>query len=75
MFFRLANSLATFQIMMNTIFEEEIQEGWLTVYMDDMLITTNDSPLAHSFCVHCRLDKLQLHDLYLKPEKCVFEQT
>jgi len=40
MFFGLTNSPATFQAMMNAIFKEEIEEGWLTVYMDDMLIAT-----------------------------------
>src|SRR5712675_1744759 len=39
MFFGMTNSPATFQAMMNAIFEDEIREGWLTVYMDDMLIT------------------------------------
>ena len=40
MFFGLTNSPTTFQAMMNAIFEDEIREGWLTVYMDDMLIAT-----------------------------------
>src|SRR5712672_1590684 len=74
MFFGLTNSPATFQAMMNAIFEEEIREGWLTVYMDDMLIATDDDPILHKQCVHKILDKLEKHDLYLKPEKCVFAQ-
>ena len=37
MFFGLTNSPATFQTMMNAIFQEELREGWLTIYMDDML--------------------------------------
>ena len=41
MFFGLTNSLATFQTMMNTIFANEMAQGWLTVYMDDMMIATN----------------------------------
>ena len=32
MFFGLTNSPATFQTMMNTIFLEELLEGWLTIY-------------------------------------------
>jgi hypothetical protein len=40
MFFRLTNSPATFQTMMNSIFANEIAEKWLTVYMDDMAIHT-----------------------------------
>src|SRR5882757_911641 len=74
MFFGMTNSPATFQAMMNAIFEDEIQEGWLTVYMDDMLIATPDNPVFHKKCVHKILDKLEKHDLYLKPEKCMFAQ-
>jgi len=55
MFFGMTNSPATFQAMMNAIFEDEIREGWLTVYMDDMLITTNDDPMFHKWCVCHRL--------------------
>ena len=74
MFFGLTNSPATFQMMMNEIFMEELREGWLTVYMDDMLIHTNDSLETHRAAVHRVLDKLAKHDLFLKPEKCLFEQ-
>ena len=38
MFFRLTNLPATFQMMMNTIFQKEVGEGWLSVYMDDITI-------------------------------------
>jgi hypothetical protein len=36
MFFGLTNSPAMFQAMMNDIFEDEVREGWLVVYMDDV---------------------------------------
>jgi hypothetical protein len=74
MFFGLTNSPATFQTMMNAIFAEEIVKGWLIVYMDDLLIATKDDPKYHKQCVHKVLEKLKEHDLYLKPEKCIFEQ-
>jgi len=74
MFFGLTNSPATFQMMMNAIFEEELREGWLIIYMDDMLIATHDNPTFHKKCVHRILQKLAVNDLYLKPQKCVFEQ-
>jgi len=74
MFFGLTNSPATFQMMMNAIFEEELREGWLIIYMDDMLIATHDNPTFHKKCVHRILQKLTVNDLYLKPQKCVFEQ-
>jgi len=40
MFFRLTNSPATFQTMMNTIFRDLITNRSMTVYMDDMAIHT-----------------------------------
>ncbi len=40
MFFRLTNSPATFQMMMNTIFRDLINKGSITIYMDDIAIHT-----------------------------------
>ena len=40
MFFDLTNSPATFQTMMNTIFRDLIDEGSVTIYMDDIAIHT-----------------------------------
>src|SRR6267154_4204680 len=40
MFFGLTNSLATFQTMMNEIFQDLISEGVVCVYLDDILIFT-----------------------------------
>jgi len=61
-------------MMMNAIFQEEVHEGWLIIYMDDMLIATDDNPVYHKKCVHHVLTKLTQFDLFLKPEKCVFKQ-
>ena len=74
MFFGLTNSPVTFQTMMNVIFAEEIAEGQLIVYMDDILIATKDNIQFHEKCIHRMLEKLKKHDLYLKPEKCAFKQ-
>ncbi len=63
---------------MNQIFKD-IQLRFLTkgtriiVYMDDILIATSTTLIAHSDAVHAVLDLLREHDLYLKPEKCVWE--
>jgi len=38
MFFGLTNSPATFQAMMNKIFADEIREGHVVIYLDDILI-------------------------------------
>ena len=40
MFFGLTNSPATFQTMMDTVFEDLISEGVVVVYLDDILIFT-----------------------------------
>jgi hypothetical protein len=82
MFFGLTNSPATFQMMMNTIFRREVALGWLSVYMDDIAIHTKPRPgeteeehhIRHQEYVHLVLDRLEANDLYLKPEKCAFEQ-
>jgi hypothetical protein len=82
MFFGLTNSLATFQTMMNTIFREEMAQKWLTIYMDDMAIhtskkedETDEEHLQwHRTYVKIVLQRLEDHNLYLKPEKCTFEQ-
>ena len=51
-----------------------VAEGWLIVYMDDILVATKDNLQFHKKCIHRMLKKLKQHDLYLKPEKCTFEQ-
>jgi hypothetical protein len=38
MFFGLMNLPATFQMMMNTIFRREVQEGWFLIFMDNSII-------------------------------------
>ena len=75
MFFGLTNAPATFQSMMNFIFRDLINEGYVTIYMDDILIHT-----PHDITLHCRIvnDVLRIladNDLYLKPQKCQFEVT
>ena len=40
MFFGLTNSPATFQTMIDTIFQEQIARGYLTIYMDNIAIHT-----------------------------------
>ena len=44
MFFRLTNSPATFQTMMNTIFHDLIDKGSMTIYMDEIAIHTGPRP-------------------------------
>jgi len=49
MFFGLCNSPSTFQNMMNDIFKDEINKGWLLIYMDDILIFTDDHPKMEEY--------------------------
>uniref|UniRef100_A0A0W0EU59 Reverse transcriptase-rnase h-integrase n=1 Tax=Moniliophthora roreri TaxID=221103 RepID=A0A0W0EU59_MONRR len=42
MFFGLSNSPATFQSFMDDIFADYIEEGWIVIYMDDILIFSSD---------------------------------
>ena len=44
MFFGLTNSPATFQTMINMIFHNLIDEGNVTIYMDDIAIHTGARP-------------------------------
>ncbi len=73
MFFGLTNSPSTFQTMMDTIFQDLTATGKVVIYMDDILITTPSNTTHHRQIVHQVLDKLEEHDLFLKPEKCTFE--
>ena len=41
MFFGLTNSPAAFQTMMNNIFKDLIEEGYMAIYMDDILVYTH----------------------------------
>jgi hypothetical protein len=72
MFFGLTNSPATFQNMMNDIFRDLISAGHVIVYMDDILIFTDDIP-THRLITRQVLQILLDNNLSLKLEKCVFE--
>src|ERR1700761_8001635 len=75
MFFGLTNSPATFQTIIDDLFREEVPEGWLLTYIDDLLVFTDGSKDDHLQKVARVLQKLQDNDLFLKPEKCHFLQT
>ena len=73
MFFGLTNSPATFQTMMNHIFRDLIRKGKVLVYMDDIIIFTNNLEEHHKLTRKV-LEILHQNNLYLKPEKCEFEK-
>jgi len=61
-------------IMMNDLFKELIDEGVVTIYMDDILIFGSQTKEQHHKIIVQVLNILCKHCLYLKSEKCTFEQ-
>jgi len=72
MFFRMTNSPATFQVMMNEILRDLINEGKVAAFMDDVLVGT-ETEKEHDEIVEEILRRLEENDLYIKPEKCVWK--
>jgi Reverse transcriptase (RNA-dependent DNA polymerase)/RNase H-like domain found in reverse transcriptase len=74
MFFRMCNSPATFQAIMNDIFMTMIDNRLVIVYMDDILIFS-DTKEELERIIKLVLEKLRKHNLFLKAKKCKFCQT
>jgi RNase H-like domain found in reverse transcriptase/Reverse transcriptase (RNA-dependent DNA polymerase) len=72
--FGLCNAPSTFQKMMNEILREVIATGKVVVYIDDILVFT-DNLEEHRCLVRWILRLLNQHNLFLKPEKCEFEKS
>jgi len=72
MFFRMTNSPATFQAMMNEILRDLINEGKVAVFVDDMLVVT-ETKEGHDEIVEEILRRLEENDLYIKLEKYVWK--
>jgi hypothetical protein len=74
MYFGLTNSPATFQTMMNEIFQDLITKGIVSMYLNNILIFTN-SLKEHRQITCLVLDCMCRHKLYLWPKKCEFEKV
>ena len=74
MFFSLTNSPATFQTMMDSIFEGLISEEKVIAYLDDILIFT-ETLEEHWEAVKKGVSLLHIHNLLLKPHKGKFKHT
>lgn len=66
--------VVTFQTMMNDILRDLINEGHVIVYLDNILIFTEDVE-EHRQIVKQVLQIFQENKLFLKPKKCEFERT
>ena len=69
MFFRLTNSLATFQTMMNKILQDLINTGKVVSFINDIIIEM-DGEKGHNELVEEIVKRLVENDLYVKLEKC-----
>jgi len=65
MFFGMTNSPATFQSMMNDYFTDMIAQGWVLIYIDDILIFSKDPKEHHERTVQV-LKRLREKDLFLR---------
>src|SRR6266702_3468317 len=77
MYFGLTNLPATFQTMMNYIYQEiilqhEVRGTTICIYMDDIGIATRTNMEDHIAAVRDVLQVAEQHDLFFKPEKCLF---
>ena len=69
MFFRLTNSPATFQAIMNKLLRDLINTGKVAAFIDDVIIGT-ESKEGHNKLVAEVIKRLEENDLYVKLEKC-----
>jgi len=73
MFFGMTNTPPTFQNMMNDVLKDVIDKGIVIVFIDNILIFTEDEE-HHDEIVEEVLKRLKENDLFLKPEKCEFKK-
>ena len=71
--FGLSNAPATFQGYVNKILAEKL-DIFVIVYLDDILIYTEDTGLPHVEAVHWVLDQLRQYSLFANLKKCRFHQ-
>ena len=68
MFFRLTNSPATFQAMMNKLLRDLINTGKVATFIDSIIIGTEMED-RHNEIVAEVVRRLEENNLYMKPEK------
>jgi len=70
MFSGMTNLLATFQVIINEILRNLINEGKVLVFVDNILVGT-ETKEGHDEIVEEILRRLEENDLYVKLEKCI----
>ena len=69
MFFRLTNSPATFQAMINELLRDLINTGKVAVFINNIIVGT-EIEKGHDELVAEVIRRLEENNLYMKPEKC-----
>jgi hypothetical protein len=72
MYFGMCNAPATFQWMMDVLFQKVLMSGRVFVYIDNVLITSDDLEELH-YWMHKVLMIMRESHLSCKPVKCQFE--
>ena len=73
MLFGLSNDPATFQGYVNKILAKKL-DVFVILYLDDILIYTEDPGQAHVEAVQWVLENLRKHGLFTNLKKCRFHQ-
>ena len=68
MYFGLTNSSATFQMIINDLFRDLINQGDMATFINDILVAM-DTEEGHDELVEEVLKRLEENDLFVKPEK------
>jgi len=68
MYFGLTNSSATFQIIINDLFRDLINQRDMATFINDILVAI-DTEEGHDELVEEVLKRLEKNDLFVKPEK------
>ena len=72
MFFEMTNSPASFQVIMNEILRDIINEEKVAVFVDDVLVGIATEE-GHNEIVEEMLRRLEENNLYIKPEKYMWK--
>ena len=69
MFFKLTNSPATFQVIINELLRDLINMGKVAAFIDNVIVGT-ETEEEHNEIVAEIIKRLEKNNLYMKPEKC-----